>query len=255
MSSSLLSKQPPPEAITHLAVRRGGASGPPQAHAQQAMLEALCGHFGVAAAAVGGNHFYHDFGSFRLKWECHAEFATYTVTAPLALAVHEAFGHMPLAFLPAVWLARLEGRLMAAAHVVLVMADADAGGLPGVFERSLLAGSSVMQGAELWTDFAKKLVLDNGYRFSASRACFGIVRARIADSNDLLRTRVGIVQELQNRRILESMNARAASQGASSWGPISPSSRTPVRTMVVRSSFSMMASRRSTPAWPPVASA
>jgi uncharacterized membrane-anchored protein len=35
---------------------------------------------------------------------------------------------------------------------------------------------------------------------------------RIADTNDLLRTRVGIVQELQNRRILESMNARAAQQ-------------------------------------------
>ena len=35
---------------------------------------------------------------------------------------------------------------------------------------------------------------------------------RIAHSNDLLRTRVGIVQERQNRRILQSMNARAAQQ-------------------------------------------
>ena len=101
----------------------------------------------------------------------------------------------------------------------------------------------------------EKLVLDNGYRFSASKAYFGLVKARIeelrevriegtptveefmerrlapamqtcaaisarqdalarriADTNDLLRTRVGIVQELQNRRILESMNARAAQQ-------------------------------------------
>jgi uncharacterized membrane-anchored protein len=35
---------------------------------------------------------------------------------------------------------------------------------------------------------------------------------RIAHTNDLLRTRVGIVQERQNRQILQSMNARAAQQ-------------------------------------------
>jgi len=35
---------------------------------------------------------------------------------------------------------------------------------------------------------------------------------RIAHTNDLLRTRVGIVQEQQNRRILQSLNTRAAQQ-------------------------------------------
>jgi len=35
---------------------------------------------------------------------------------------------------------------------------------------------------------------------------------RIAQTNDLLRTRVGIVQEQQNRQILQSMNRRAALQ-------------------------------------------
>jgi len=35
---------------------------------------------------------------------------------------------------------------------------------------------------------------------------------RIAQTNDLLRTRVGIVQERQNRQILQSMNRRAAQQ-------------------------------------------
>ncbi|WP_040787581.1 DUF3422 family protein [Massilia niastensis] len=341
-----------PEAITHLAICHGGQSGPPQAHFQHRLLAALCEHFGVSAPSQGSSHFFHDFGSFCLKWECHTEFATYTVSAPLpqGLALHEAFAHMPLAFLPAAWLSQLEGLLMAAAHVALVEGGADASRLPAVFERNLLAGSSVMQGAELWTDFAiqadgfsrfvirdlgmrhlqggrlvqrvleietyrmmallgltaaravgkeldrieaelaelanamvatdtaqadegadgeqrlldqitrlaarmEKLSLDNGYRFSASKAYFGIVKARIdelrevriegtptveefmdrrlapamhtcdatsarqdalgrriADVNDLLRTRVGIVQEMQNRRILESMNARAAQQ-------------------------------------------
>jgi len=35
---------------------------------------------------------------------------------------------------------------------------------------------------------------------------------RVAHTNDLLRTRVGILQEQQNSKILESMNARAAQQ-------------------------------------------
>jgi len=341
-----------PEAITHLAVYHGVESGPPQAHSQHVLLGALCEHFGVAPPRPGANHFFHDFGSFCLKWECHTEFATYTVTTrlPESIAPQEAFAHMPLAYLPESWLAQLAGRLMAAAHVALVKGEADASSLPRVFERSLLARSSVMQGAELWSDFAiqadgfsrfvirdlgmrelqagrlvqrvleietyrmmallglpaaravgreldrveaelaeladamvatdmaqpgegsgdeqrlleqitrlaarmEKLSLANGYRFSASRAYFRIVQARIeelrevriegtptveefmerrlepamhtceatsarqealgrriADTNDLLRTRVGIVQEMQNRRILESLNARAAQQ-------------------------------------------
>ncbi len=101
----------------------------------------------------------------------------------------------------------------------------------------------------------EKLALDNSYRFSASKAYFSLVKARIdelreiriegiptieefmdrrlapamqtcesvvhrqealaariAHTNDLLRTRVGIVQEQQNRRILQSLNSRAAQQ-------------------------------------------
>lgn len=39
-----------------------------------------------------------------------------------------------------------------------------------------------------------------------------VLAERIAHTNDLLRTRVGIVQERQNRQILQTMNARAAQQ-------------------------------------------
>ncbi len=101
----------------------------------------------------------------------------------------------------------------------------------------------------------EKLALENSYRFSASKAYFGLVQSRISElrenrmegmptmaefmdrrlapamntcesvarrqeslaeriahTNDLLRTRVGIVQEQQNRKILESLNTRAAQQ-------------------------------------------
>lgn len=354
----------PPESITHLAVYAGDRveSGASNALAQHAYLAALCSHFGVAAPSSEAKYFYHDFGRFRLKWECHTEFATYTFAERHEddLAAAEAFARVPLYQLPQQWLLSLQGKIMVAAHVALVKtqgtADAFAQGLRRVFEGSLLAGSRVLSGGEVWTDFliqsdgfsrfvvrdvglreqqagrlvqrvleietyrmmallglphaqratpilnaiegelatltaamvdtddmpgslaseasaaqdqeqallgtitklaarVEKLALDNSYRFSASQAYFRLVNARIeelreariegiptlgefmdrrlapamntcnavasrqdalarriAHTNDLLRTRVGIVQEQQNRRILQSMNTRAAQQ-------------------------------------------
>ena len=336
-----------PEAITHLAVWRPGESGSRSQHGagQHTLLAALCAHFGVAAPNVTANHFYHDFGRFRLKWECHTEFATYTFIAGIApgLALADAFSRVPLGGLPHTWLLALHGRLMAAAHVVLERGS-PAQPIPQEgFEGSMLVGSRVMQGGEAWTDFAiqsdgfsrfvlrdvdmraqqagrlaqrmleietyrmmallglpaartvaaalddieaelamlaaamvdgdaagaqvlleqitrlaarlETLSLENGYRFSASKAYYRLVKARIdelrevriegvptveefmerrltpamntceatagrlealgrriANLNDLLRTRVSIVQENQNRQILQSMDRRAAQQ-------------------------------------------
>jgi uncharacterized membrane-anchored protein len=66
------------ETLTHLAVyvREDGNSSR-HASAQHALLDELCAHFGVVAPGGEAKH-YHDFGRFRLKWECHTEFATYT---------------------------------------------------------------------------------------------------------------------------------------------------------------------------------
>ena len=361
-----------PETVTHLAVyaRAVAADGALVADDtqgwQQETLCKLCGYFGVAGPALNAKYFYHDFGRFRLKWECHTEFATYTfaqrheANAPLT----EAFQRLPLLHIPQQWLLGLEGTIIVAAHVVLEKArkasDAASGEMRTVFEGLSLAASVVLQGAEVWSDFLiqsdgfsrfvvrdfdlrqqqvgrlvqrvleietyrmmallglphaqaaaprmnaieaelalltatmvdsddalagaqmnadgvpeqeaddeqallrsitglaariEKLSVDNSYRFSASQAYFRLVKARIeelresridgvptlgefmerrlapamstceatarrhealaeriAHSNDLLRTRVGIVQERQNRRILQSMNSRAAQQ-------------------------------------------
>jgi uncharacterized membrane-anchored protein len=338
-----------PEAITHLAVYRASESGSRSSNGpnQHALLAQLCTHFGVAAPNVTANHFYHDFGRFRLKWECHTEFATYTFIEqiPAGLALPDALKRVPLGQLPQSWVLGLHGRLIAAAHVVLERGPADPALLPEIFEGNMLVGMRVMQGGEVWTDFAiqsdgfarfvlrdvamrnqqagrlvqrvlevetyrmmallglpaarevaaamddieaelatlaermvdgeaaergeqdlleqitrlaarlEKLSLDNGYRFSASKAYHRLVKARIeemrevriegvptvgefmdrrltpamntceataarqdalarriANVNDLLRTRVSIVQETQNRQILQSMDRRAAQQ-------------------------------------------
>jgi uncharacterized membrane-anchored protein len=349
-----------PESVTHLAVyaceeRDRGASN---AAVQHAILAALCTHFGVTAPGPGAKYFFHDFGRFRLKWECHTEFATYAFAGKRDshLSIEDAFAQAPLFQIPQEWLLSLKGRIMVAAHVVVDRtegpADAFADSLRRVFEGNMLVGSQVLGGGEVWTDFLiqsdgfsrfvirdvglreqqagrlvqrmleietyrmmallglphaqqavpvlnaiegelatltakmvkagtlhaqqlsntdeeqallgeivslaariEKLSLDNSYRFSASQAYFRIVNARIeelretriegtptvgefmdrrlapamntceamarrqevlaeriAHTNDLLRTRVGIVQEKQNRQILQSMNTRAAQQ-------------------------------------------
>ncbi len=365
-----------PETITHLAVYAGAgvstaddatAAGPAVALSpalQQRTLCALCSFFGVSGPVEDAKYFYHDFGRFRLKWECHTEFATYTFAqhhddnAPLT----DAFARAPLVHIPQQWLRSLAGKIIVAAHVVLEKgeraSDTAAPEMRAVFDGMSLAASTVLQGAEVWSDFLiqsdgfsrfvvrdvglrqqqvgrlvqrvleietyrmmallglphaqasapvlnaiegelalltaamvdsddalaglmpgvpqddepedeqallrsitglaariEKLSVDNSYRFSASDAYFRLVKARIdelrenridgvptlrefmerrlapamstceatarrlealaeriAHSNDLLRTRVGIVQERQNRRILQSMNARAAQQ-------------------------------------------
>lgn len=341
-----------PESLTHLAVYAHDDAN------QHTTLAALCTHFGVASPGPDARYFFHDFGRFRVKWECHTEFATYTFAERHddRLTLQEAFERVPLFHLPQEWLISLQGKIMVAAHVVLDNTrgpvDEFSSGLRRVFEGSGLVGSQVLQGGELWTDFLiqsdgfsrfvvrdvdlreqqsgrlvqrvleietyrmmallglphaqhatpvlnvierelatltaamvdadtsaaqhtvdaegeqallstitglaariEKLSLENSYRFSASQAYFHLVKARIdelreariegiptvgefmdrrltpamntcetvarrqesladriANTNDLLRTRVGIVQERQNRQILQSMNARAAQQ-------------------------------------------
>jgi uncharacterized membrane-anchored protein len=350
-----------PESLTHLAVYAAESSNAQceKTNTQHAILSALCSHFGVVGPGADAKYFYHDFGRFRLKWESHTEFSTYTFAQTLKsnIPLIAAFNQVPLLHIPQQWLRGLQGKVMVAAHVILdkraATDDTQTSGMLNVFGGNMLVGSRTMQGGEIWTDFLiqsdgfsrfvvrdvsfheqqagrliqrvleietyrmmallglphaqrsapvlnaieaelarltvtmvnaeqsvgdtqatpendeqallrnitglaarlEKLALENGYRFSASRAYFHLVHARIdelreiriqgvptvrefmerrlapamntcesiarrqkalaeriAHTNDLLRTRVGIVQEQQNRKILHSLNARAAQQ-------------------------------------------
>lgn len=150
-----------PEAITHLAVYAGNGrpAGGVNSGIQHAILAALCGHFGVSGPAAEAKFFFHDFGRFRLKWECHTEFATYTFSQrhDSAPEIEHAFERMPLQQVPQQWLASLDGKIMVATHVVLDGSDTPvqdyAKRLRRVFEGDTLVASRVLQDAELWTDF------------------------------------------------------------------------------------------------------
>lgn len=343
-----------PENLTHLAVylRETPGAGTDDGRLQHELLASLCRHFGVSGPAADAKYFFHDFDSFRLQWEAHTEFATYTFAERLAVPapLGSAFDKVALRHVPEKWLQSLDGRVMVATHVALMQVDAPVADVREVFGGNMLSGCDSQGFARVWTDFAiapdgfgrviiqdlgmqyqqagrlvqrvlevetyrmmallglpsaqqaapmlnaieaelvrlasgmtdsidripqgepnderallqqittlaarmEKLALENSYRFAASKAYYRLVQARIdemretriegvptvrefmdrrlapamntcestvqrqqalaeriARTNDLLRTRVGIVQEQQNRRILESLNTRAAQQ-------------------------------------------
>lgn len=362
-----------PASITHFAIyaKSGSLGSDDNLVAQHHLLSSFCSVYGVASPHVEAKYFLYDFGRFRLQWECHTEFATYSfVESDEASSsgantqdgdVASLFQNMPLRHLPKQWLDELKEKIIVAAHIALVKSNTLSGHVKTwqpAFEGLALVGSKVLDRGEVWSDFLiqsdgftryivndenfiqqqagrtvqrlleietyrmmallglpdaqsanpalieieselvkltsalalvgtsqpanserhqlindndveqqllrqiidlavglEKLTVGNSYRFSASKAYFDIVKARInelrefriegmptigefmerrlapamntceaivrrqealarriAHTNDLLRTRVGIVQELQNRQILQSMDARAGQQ-------------------------------------------
>jgi len=150
-----------PESLTHFAlyVQQDQPSQKLHRSTQHQVLEQLCMHYGVAVPTPQARYFFHDFGRFRLKWECHTEFATYTFVerSEAGAACGEAFERMPLQHVPQEWLASLHGKIIVAAHVLLCKGEPDDVGavdaIRELFQGKSLVGSSVGSGAEVWTDF------------------------------------------------------------------------------------------------------
>ena len=168
-----------PEKITHLAVhgRNEPLSPGDKLGLQSASLADFCARFGVPAPAGHAKYFFHDFGRFRLKWECHTEFASYTFVASNSRQGVDAapFADMPSTDLPEDWLLSLKGRLIVATHVALDLANGPATDeiprMRQLFESNAVIGSEVSQAAQVWTDFqihadgfARFVVLDAGLK-------------------------------------------------------------------------------------------
>ncbi len=148
----------PPERATHIATVSGeGGAGADRAH-----LVRLCERLNVEAPPGGSTHAFIDFGAFRLKWERHGEFCTWTffVRGPFA----EPFESPAVAAVPADWLADLPGERLVASHLAMEpreRAVRTAHDLPPGFARDMLAGSRLGGGlGQAWTDFR---LHDDGY--------------------------------------------------------------------------------------------
>ena len=149
-----------PERITHLGIF--GRNEPEEnktVGVQTQLLADLCIHFGVTPPVVEAKYFFHDFGRFRLKWEGHSEFSSFTFVS----SVHGdskpegLFARMPSEELPHEWLLRLQGKLMVATHIVLessaMPSDEAVPHMRRLFEGNPIVGCEASQAAQVWTDF------------------------------------------------------------------------------------------------------
>ncbi len=149
-----------PERITHLAIHgRNELAAGSAVGVQTQLLSELCMHFGVTPPSGEAKYFFHDFGRFRLKWECHTEFASYTFVASArgTTSGEDLFAHMPSADLPQQWVMRLQSRVMVATHIVLEVAtlpsDETVPHMRRLYEGNAIVGCEASQAAQVWTDF------------------------------------------------------------------------------------------------------
>ncbi len=132
-----------PLRATHLAL----LSGEDAAEADRSCVAALCEQFGAPPPGDGDTHFMADLGAFRLKWERHTEFSSFTffVTPPgdqrpQATDVFETKG---LAGVPHEWLETLPGELLVGVHLSLIPKDVP---IPGADEIARAFGTGNLAG-------------------------------------------------------------------------------------------------------------
>ncbi|MBF0304716.1 MAG: DUF3422 domain-containing protein [Alphaproteobacteria bacterium] len=153
-----------PVRASHLALVTGEALR----DADRLALDALCARFGVAPPPAGANYFSLESGPFRLRWERHTEFSTYTLFR--FEPFDEPFAATALDLAPPDWLSGLPGELLVGLHLAIETVERPAAALSSLFDGNQVIGSQVMGGAaRAWTDcrihgdgFGRVLVRDQG---------------------------------------------------------------------------------------------
>lgn len=149
----------PPVRATHIALLTGESA----AASDRADLARLYAHYGVQPPEDDAIHAVHDFGDFRLKWERHTEFCSYTifVSGPLP---GDPFSLPALAELPQDWLDSLPDCLMVAVNLVFERGSENARSPDSISRlmgsRSFAAASVAGDSAYAFMDFA---IDDAGY--------------------------------------------------------------------------------------------
>ncbi len=152
----------PPEIVTapaeasHIVL----LSGEHAQKAERAALLELCSFFHVTPPPLGSHFFQEDFETFRLRWERHTEFSSYTFHRTGAFETP--FEKPPITEVPEDLLGQLPGELMVAIHVAFQKhppynpdrPPTDFSDIAHYYGSDALAGAYVSSGqAEAFTDF------------------------------------------------------------------------------------------------------
>ncbi len=115
-------------------------------------LTALLDRYGAQHPSKGANHHWASLGRYKLKWERHTEFQTYTLFSD---EVTEAHFDMPLDIFPEDWREATKGEIFTAIRVQFFKSQtADLDLVENVFEHESLAVSSVLdESATIAGDF------------------------------------------------------------------------------------------------------
>lgn len=205
---------------------------------ERAHLARLLVPHGAEPPGDGVGYVTRDLGGYRLRWERHSEFSTYTFLR--FDAAEDGFASTALDLIPADWLESMPGEAVTAVHVLVSKALPD--DLGPLFDGNSLVGSKVLWGAgEAWTDFrlhadgfARVILRDGGltrgqtgrlvqrlleietYRMMALMA-FPLARQTAPEVKRIDRELAGIVAQLadpevrqNDRELLEHLTRLAA---------------------------------------------
>lgn len=140
---------------------------------ERELIGELCVRYNISPPNTHENDFSADFGEFRLRWERHTEYSTYTVYR--AKPFEMPFQHPAITYVPQEWLARLPGELLVATHIALEDRSRPKRSLhelSALFASGTVIGSKVAGGAaSVWSDnqihhdnFGRILIHDENLR-------------------------------------------------------------------------------------------
>lgn len=133
--------------IAFLAIKRPMAASQRDRGEDRAHLLALLDRFGAAHPPEGASHFYGELGRDQLKWECHAEFATYTLFA--ADTTGEAFDGTAFERFPKDWLDTIPGAVLTSVTIHMIRSNDGIEDFVRHFVPESLATSEVLDNAAL----------------------------------------------------------------------------------------------------------
>ncbi|MDX1709555.1 MAG: DUF3422 domain-containing protein [Rhodovibrionaceae bacterium] len=136
-----------PERATHIALYSGEEAG----DKDREEVAALCRRLGAQPPEENANAYAVDLGDFRLKWERHTEFSTFTFYCHEAVP-DEPFTDTVIERVPRDWLEGLPGEFMVGIHVEVDSADKPERSpeeISQLFAPESFAGAEVAGGAAL----------------------------------------------------------------------------------------------------------